>query len=330
MATNLEDIDGSTVDGAAARLSQMRPEAPDEAAEAEDSGVEEVIEDAPLEAQEDDLDTEQTEEVLDEEDEYQEDYAPTLEPPSSWSGDAKEKWSQLPDDIKEVIVARDKDRDRGIHQRLNELAEQEKALKAAREEAAQAAEEARQRLERFSTDELKPPPKSLLDVNSEDYDPDKYHLLRAEYEERKEAADEQRRESRRQQEEEAKKYREALQEQVEASKAKLLQRFPSWAKDPQKGIKAIGELRDYMVQTGVTRDVAEKVYDADMLTYIWKARQYDLARKAKQTEAKPRVSRPAARKAPPRESDVRKAEKTFRESGSVDDAARLLAAQRKK
>jgi hypothetical protein len=333
MATNAEDIDGSTVDGAVERLRQTRPEAPaQEAAEAEDSEVleEEVIhEDAPLEAQEEDLDTE-TEEVLEEEDELQEDYAPTLEPPSSWSGDAKEKWSQLPDDVKEVIIQRDKDRDRGIHQRLNELAEQEKTAKAAREEAEKLAADARQRLERLTaSDELKPPPTSMLDVNSDDYDPDAYHLQRARYEERKEAMTEQQRELRRQREEEMQKAQEARLAQVEASKNKLLQRFPSWAKDPEKGVKAIGELRDYMTQTGVPRELAERVYDADMLTYVWKARQYDKLRQSKKAETRPKVSRPAPKKAPPRESDVRKAEKTFQENGTVENAARLLAMQRK-
>lgn len=339
MATDIEtvpEIDGSTLHGAAQRLRDTldapedTSEAPEEAAETMESTPDEGAgdhEEAPLETA-DDLDP--SGEVVEEADGGEEDYSPTLEPPSAWTGDAKAKWDRLPDDIQEEIVRRGKDADRGVTKRLNEIAEAERDLQAKREEADRSSAEARQRLEGLvsTSEELKLPDISMLDIDSDSFDSDKYHLEKARYDQNKEQRNEKLRELQKDRQEDQKKLEEAQVQSVQASTEKLFTRFPSWRENPERGQKAISELRSYMVEHGVPDQVAAKVYDADMLTFIWKARQYDRARNGGKPASKPKVTRPATRKAASNTSDMKEAEKAFEDNPTDHNAAALLRARR--
>ena len=56
------------------------------------------------------------------------DTEPPIDPPRSWSKDAKERWANLPRDVQEVIADREQDRDRELRRAQNKAAEGEKSL----------------------------------------------------------------------------------------------------------------------------------------------------------------------------------------------------------
>ncbi len=340
MATNPEQIDGSTLEGAAQIFrdtlepenTEDTSEAPVEAAETIESEADEVAgdhEEAPLETT-DDLDTVETEEVVEEAGEGEEgDYVPpTLEPPKAWTGDESTDWDQLPDSMKNAVIRRDRDSNRGIAKRLNELAETERDLQAKGQELERSNAEARQRLEGLVSPELKLPDLAMLDEESDSYNPDKYHLAKAHYDREKDQHTAQQRELQKTRQEDQKKLQEAQVQSVQVSTEKLLKRFPSW-QDPEKGQKAIADLRSYMVEGGVPKQVAAKVYDADMLTFVWKARQYDRAKAGGKVKATPKVTRPASRKASSNTSELTEANKAREENpNDLHAAARALKARR--
>ena len=68
---------------------------------------------------------------------------PPIEPPRSWTKDAKERWQSLPRETQEYLAAREQERDREIRRSQNDAADKLKGV-AARE---QQADQARQRYE---------------------------------------------------------------------------------------------------------------------------------------------------------------------------------------
>lgn len=343
MATDIKEIDGSTLEGAAQIFrdtleppenTEDTSEAPDKAAETTESETDEGEgdhEEASLETT-DDLDTAPAEEVLEEAGEGEQgDYVPpTLEPPMAWTGDEGADWNQLPDSMKNAVIRRDRDSDRGIAKRLSELAETEKGLKAKSDEADRLAAESRQRLESLvsTSEELTLPDLAMLDADSDSYDPDKYHLQKAGHDRNLERKTKQQRELLRQRQEDQKKYDTAMAESKQDSAQRLLARFPSW-KDPDKGRKAISDIQTYMVEQGVPRETAASVHDATIITAFWKARQFDRARAGGKEKVTPKVTRPATRKASSGTSELIEATKALKENpNDLKANARVLKARR--
>ena len=64
-----------------------------------------------------------------------------IEPPRSWTKEAKERWQSLPRETQEYLSQREQERDRGLRQSQNEVAEQRKAIAAEREAAEKARKE---------------------------------------------------------------------------------------------------------------------------------------------------------------------------------------------
>lgn len=63
---------------------------------------------------------------------------PTIEPPRSWTKEAKERWSALPPETQEYLAAREQERDREVRRSQNEAADLRKAADAEREQLAKA------------------------------------------------------------------------------------------------------------------------------------------------------------------------------------------------
>src|SRR6185437_11151006 len=71
---------------------------------------------------------------------------PPIEPPRSWTKEAKDRWAGLPRETQEYLAQRESERDRGLQRSQNEIAEQRKAAQAAREAAEQARKDYEARL----------------------------------------------------------------------------------------------------------------------------------------------------------------------------------------
>jgi hypothetical protein len=67
--------------------------------------------------------------------------AEPIEPPRSWTKEAKERWQSLPRETQEYLAQREQERDRGLRQSQNEIAEQRKAIQAERDAAEKARKE---------------------------------------------------------------------------------------------------------------------------------------------------------------------------------------------
>ncbi len=338
MATNPEeilDVDPGTIEGAAALLKADREQAAPEAAEnSEDLEEAEDIEEidpATEVLEEEPAPTEQASEEYEDELVDEEEFAPTFEPPNSWGDEeARSTFSELPEDVQRRIVETDKAVTRGVNKKLQEAANIRKQFESKTQEAEQVAAELRQRLESLAGQEtVELPSESLLDDTSDDYDPDKYHREFARYTRNQESKKQQVEELRKLQDAENLKKAQAQAQNIQRAQETLLHRFPSW-KDPEKGAEAINGIRSYLVKQGIPQDVADNVYDADMITIAWKARRFDEIRaKEKVVKKTVRTSRPTSRATTTKKPDnVQKLQSSLKESGSVHDAAALLKATR--
>ena len=95
----------------------------------------EIVEEAPLEASDDndeelEVSDEEPEEV-EEELEADEQDLPAIDAPVSWADEQKEVFATLPPEAQEIIVARESERDKGFQAKATEVAEQRKQFDAA-------------------------------------------------------------------------------------------------------------------------------------------------------------------------------------------------------
>jgi hypothetical protein len=66
---------------------------------------------------------------------------PSIEPPRSWTKEAKERWDALPPETQEYLAQREQERDREVRRSQNEAAEHRKAFEAERAQVEQARKE---------------------------------------------------------------------------------------------------------------------------------------------------------------------------------------------
>ena len=62
--------------------------------------------------------------------------SPAIEPPASWTAEAKETFSKLPPDLQKYVSERESEREKGINAKLSESANERKVAQAERESAA--------------------------------------------------------------------------------------------------------------------------------------------------------------------------------------------------
>lgn len=213
-----------------------------------------------------------------------------VEMPSSWAKEDAEMWSALPAAAQEKIRSREAERDAAVNLKFQEAANVRKANEAL-------IEEARTNRERFiqeadfvlSLVQLQEPPVAMLDRNSPAYNPDKYHLLKAEYESAQRTVEDLRAKREdalaRAQEDEDAAFAQSFAQVEEKTRPELLKAFPDIA-DQAKAPAALREIVEYAVRSGIPQELftdpalRQRISSAELLL-AGKAMLYDRIQAAK-------------------------------------------------
>jgi hypothetical protein len=252
-----------------------------------------------------------------------------------------EQWSDLPPETQAFIREREGQREAAVNAKFQEAANLRKAheaeineAKTNRQQFAEAAD--------FVLSLARPqkPPVSMLNPQSNDYNPDQYHLLNAQYEQQATVLTtlyQQRQQVAQLEAVESERNREAFQAQVEEKFAPLLIKDVPDLAVPEKQGQVLSEIARYAVDNGVPAETftdperAKLVTSAD-LRFAWKAMQYDKMMAAK-AKVQPKAQKPAAPPVKPGVTTPRSAiEATKRKqaserlarSGSIEDAAAIF------
>lgn len=279
---------------------------------------------------------ENDEDTGDEEEAADEAQPDPVDMPASWAKEDAEIWTALPPEAQAKIAEREGQRDSAINQKFQEAANLRKANEAIIQQAAEARERFAQ-LAEMAMANFRPqePPISMLDINSDDYDPDAYHLKRAQYEQQARwyeqlSAHQQEAAQARAREEETRQLA-RIQEINAATRDPLFKDVPDLAdRDKAEGI--FKELIDYAVKAGAPADMFQTPTTALEWHMLWKAREYDRMQSAKErvttTPApEPRKPQPAVRpgvatpRSAARQARVAKDLKRLHQTGSIEAGA---------
>ena len=226
--------------------------------------------------------------------------------PPSWPAELAEEWNSLPAPLQDKIVQREAEREAAINAKFQEAANLRKANEAEIEEAKtnrQKFAEAAAWVE--SLVQPNPPPTSMLDARSADYNPDEYHLRMAQYHEQRDLISQlkqQREQALAQLKSDAEKAElQALNEIESRTRPALLKDVPELA-DATKQPAKLQELVQYAIGAGIPEyvftdpEIAKGITSAQ-LHMTWKAQQYDkmVAAKAKVTPKAPKPAAPPVR-----------------------------------
>ena len=303
--------------------------APVEPEELETEAVEtDEAEAEPVEVADDDVETEDTETAAEE---AQPDAVPM---PASWSKDDAEIWSELSPSAKAKILTREGQRDAAINLKFQEAAnERRQAETLASEAAANRARYAEAIDQVLGLVKPQQPDISLLDPQSPYYDPDSYHIARAQYEQSANligSLEQQREHIRAQQSQDEQAQ---FQRMWSEGGPKLLETVPDLA-DPAKRQAAERDMLIFAQDSGIPTGALAQA-SPEEVGILWKAMQYDrqkaaAARVKATAKPAPKPAQPAIRPgvAPTRSSTEaaanQKAMKRLAQSGSVDDAAHFF------
>jgi len=261
--------------------------------------------------------------------------------PPSWPAELAEEWQNLPAPLQDKIVQREAEREAAVNAKFQEAANVRKANEAVIAEAQQS----RQRFIEAADQVLtlvqpQQPPLSMLTPGSADYNPDHYHLLKAQAEQtgqyieqvkqqRAQAAAQLARDA------EAQASQEIAQIEEKARPA-LLKDVPELS-DPQKQPQVLREIVDYAVQKGIPAEVFTDPEQAKWVTsaqlhMAWEALQYRKMMAAKEKVA-PKAAKPSApvvrpgvttSKSAVQATQRKQAMDRLTRSGSIDDAAAVF------
>lgn len=302
---------------------EQAEEAPEEAVEP----VEEAEASDEVEAQ--DVDTEETAEE-----------AQSIPMPTSWDKEQAGHWESLPPETQAFIAEREGERDKAVNQKFQEAANEKRGLQAQYLQAVETSQ-----LEKAAAinqvigliGDVQYPSLTMLDATSGDYDPDGYHLLKAQADNlsRTLYTLEQQRGDVVAQFEQAQKQRQQLQVQQinEATKDAFFKDVPE-ASQNETAINTFQSLVEYAVSQGAPRDMFNEPTTALEWHMIWKAKKYDELQSAK---AKVAATPPPPRKVQPPirpgvttpRSAVQKAQRDkafdrLSKSGSIEDGAAVF------
>jgi hypothetical protein len=256
---------------------------------------------------------------------------PPIDPPAFWSKEAKDKWSDVPRHVQEIILERERQRDHEVRRGQTDSAEDRKALQAEREAVQQERQLLQQRLNYFVPAAIKQFQDDFKDIKSPDdvlkmasEQPDRYAVFIA----RRDAimtAQSAQQQLEAAQIEEAGKARDT---HAKAEFAELVRKRPE-LKAPEKQKAWVGELTAYAVSQGVTREALSANDSHINLLILEKAMLFDRAKATLPDALKrdvPQVQRPGpARTKADQAEDARAAQmKRLDKSGSIDDALGLL------
>ena len=290
------------------------------------AGEQEAQEQAQAQEAEPQQEVEQTEEVVDDNAEVQEDDSQEDEPYYVVKAAGEEKEVPLSELIKGYQLGAD------YTKKTTEVAEQRKQVEAERqaiEEAKYARDNYAQRLQaidNFLTSQMPQEDLNLLKEN----DPIGYAVKIAELSEKKEQLQAIRAEQARIAQEQQSDYARAMSERVAQEASKLAQVLPEFS-DPAKGDNFRKEIRNYGKTLGFTDEELSNVYDSRHVLTLHKAMMYDKLQKSKPAITKkvneaPRLMR-AGTSGSSKDSEAQRVNKQkaqLRSSGKVADAAALF------
>lgn len=258
--------------------------------------------------------------------------------PASWAKDDAETWAALPPEAKAKIAEREGQRDAAVNQKFQEAANLRRHNEAVIREAAtnrdRFAELAEVTLSLIRPQE---PPLTMLDVNSDDYDPDNFHLARARYEQQVaqfQGLNAQLQHAAQARDAEQQREEMALYQHINAATRDALVRDVPAIGDQAKAPQVIGELIEYAKTIGAPDAMFETPTTALEWHVLWKAQQFDKLQQAKGRVAntpapEPRKAQPAVR---PGVATTRSAAKHAQQAndlkrlnrtGSVEDGAAI-------
>lgn len=304
-------------------------------AEADEPEADDATDLEPVEAQADtDDDDEQDDGAADEA------QPQTAEKPASWGKDDDELWQSLPPEAQARIAEREGQREAAVNQKFQESANVKRAAEAQFAEAQNSRLQYVQAIDQVLNLVGAPaePPVSMLNVNSSDYDPDGYHMARAQYEQTRNLLG-----SLAQQRQIAVAQHEQAEQQAQAERLNQInaQTAPAFLKDvpdasdQQKLPQVLQGLIQYAMEAGAPADVFNTPLSAMEWHLIWKAQQYDRLQAAKakvggKPAPEPRKPQPPVRPGvtTPRSAiEGAKRQKDFdrlRKSGSIADGAAVF------
>lgn len=258
--------------------------------------------------------------------------------PTSWAKEDEETWNELPVEAQAKIAEREAQRDQAVNQKFQEAANVRKAHEAEIIEARNSRQMAAELID-YTVSLIAPeePPISMLDAQSHDYNPDYYHILKAQATEQRQllanlAAQRQGITAQEQAETQA-QLNARLQQINQATAPALLKDLPDIT-DPIKAGVIERELQEYALSMGAPADEFQRPLSALEWHLLWKAKEYD-----KLQTAKGRVQNtppPAKKPQPPVRPGVTTPRSTverqnrqkdfnrLRESGSISDGAAVF------
>jgi len=258
--------------------------------------------------------------------------------PVSWAKEKAEAWSALPADVQEYITERDAEQGRAVNQKFQAAAN----LRTQNEAIIKAAAESRDtfaQLAEMTLTMLKPvePSITMLDYNSNDYDPDQYHLQRAQFEQQTALVKDltQRQQQAAQaREQDAKAQELARYNHINASTYDAFALSVPEVADQAKAPAVIKGLMDYAIAAGAPAEMFQTPTTALEWHMLWKASEYDklqaATKRVGQTPAPtPSKSQPAVRpgvattRSATRQAQMDKSMKRLSQSGSIEDGAAI-------
>ena len=248
--------------------------------------------------------------------------------PTSWSADKAEIWGTLPAEAQEYISERDAQVNQAANAKFQEAANARKVY----EDQAVAASETRQELV-ATMDQLmqamipEPPSLSMLQQGSYDYNPDGYHLLKAQYDQSLQGLQvlaDHRQQLLGQQEHEQRQIQQTVFHEVNSATLPALHRdVPQLATNPASHGPFMQELAEYAIGQGVPRHYfTESPLPAVEWHMLWKAKQFDEGQKTL-VKARQQPAPEPKRASPPVRPGVTTARSTVQRQQRSKDYARL-------
>jgi hypothetical protein len=224
--------------------------------------------------------------------------------PRSWPAEHAELWKALPPEAQAVIAEREGQRDAAVNAKFQEAANLRRAHEAEIGEAQTIRTRALKATDlALALIQPQEPPLAMLDVNSDVYDPDGYHLAKARYDQARTLIDDltaQQQDLAAQARWEQEHAEAALFQGINArTRDALFQDVPELG-DQAKAAGVFSGLMEYAVERGCPIELFQAPTNAFEWHMLWKAREYDRLQAAKarvRSEAAPapRRAQPAIR-----------------------------------
>jgi hypothetical protein len=217
--------------------------------------------------------------------------------PSSWAREDEMLWSSLPPEAQAKIAAREGQRDRAVNLKFQEAANVLKANEGLLAEAQGSRQRYADAIEQvLSLVVPQPPPRTMLDPNSDDYDPDAWHYRKAVHEDTIAFLDQHKGQLGQIR---AQDQLQSFQAINGATRDAFIASVPDIA-DQAKAPAIFQDLIDYAISLGSPADIFQAPTTALEWHVLWKAREYDRLQQArarvKETpRPEPRKPQPAVR-----------------------------------